>query len=102
MVQSYFIGLRLHVSVTLRRISDHAVNIRDAAVENEQKESAVLCRQGKAGILLVFSNAIRGHYRQGGYLPLSTGDTGLAKEVEPLEQVCMIALEQRGRRAETY
>ena len=63
---------------------DHAVNIRDAAVEMNKKNLQFSDKAKQE--LLVFSNAIRDIIDRA-VLAFETGDTGLAKEVEPLEQV---------------
>ena len=78
------LSVLLHCIGDFERISDHAVNIRDAAVEMNKKnlEFSVKAKQE----LLVFSNAIRDIIDRA-VLAFETGDTELAKEVEPLEQV---------------
>ena len=81
---SRILSVLLHCIGDFERISDHAVNIRDAAVEMNKKNLQFSDKAKKE--LLVFSNAIRDIIDRA-VLAFETGDTGLAKEVEPLEQV---------------
>ena len=78
------LSVLLHCIGDFERISDHAVNIRDAAVEMNRKNLHFSDKAKKE--LLVFSNAIRDIIDRA-VLAFETGDTELAKEVEPLEQV---------------
>mgnify|MGYP002569677782 CR=1 FL=1 len=81
---SRILSVLLHCIGDFERISDHAVNIRDAAVEMNKKNLQFSDKAKQE--LLVFSNAIRDIIDRA-VLAFETGDTGLAKEVEPLEQV---------------
>ena len=81
---SRILSVLLHCIGDFERISDHAVNIRDAAVEMNKKNLHFSDKAKQE--LLVFSNAIRDIIDRA-VLAFETGDTGLAKEVEPLEQV---------------
>ena len=78
------LSVLLHCIGDFERISDHAVNIRDAAVEMNKKNLQFSDKAKQE--LLVFSNALRDIIDRA-VLAFETGDTGLAKEVEPLEQV---------------
>ena len=81
---SRILSVLLHCIGDFERISDHAVNIRDVAVEMNKKNLQFSDKAKQE--LLVFSNAIRDIIDRA-VLAFETGDTGLAKEVEPLEQV---------------
>ena len=78
------LSVLLHCIGDFERISDHAVNIRDAAVEMNKKNLQFSDKAKKE--LLVFSNAIRDIIDRA-VLAFETWDVELAKEVEPLEQV---------------
>ena len=78
------LSVLLHCIGDFERISDHAVNIRDAAVEMHKKNLQFSDKAKQE--LLVFSGAIRDIIDRA-VLAFETGDSGLAKEVEPLEQV---------------
>ena len=78
------LSVLLHCIGDFERISDHAVNIRDAAVEMNTKHLQFSDKAKEE--LLVFSNAIRDIIDRA-VLAFETGNTELAKEVEPLEQV---------------
>ena len=78
------LSVLLHCIGDFERISDHAVNIRDAAVEMNKKNLQFSDKAKKE--LLVFSNAIR-EIIDRAVLAFETGNIELAKEVEPLEQV---------------
>ena len=78
------LSVLLHCIGDFERISDHAVNIRDAAVEMHKKNLHFSDKAKQE--LLVFSNAIRDIIDRA-VVAFETGDADLAKEVEPLEQV---------------
>lgn len=81
---SRVLSVLLHCIGDFERISDHAVNIRDAAVEMHKKDLKFSEKAKKE--LRVFSNAIRDILDRA-VMAFETGDVELAKEVEPLEQV---------------
>lgn len=81
---SRVLSVLLHCIGDFERISDHAVNIRDAAVEMHKKDLEFSEKAKKE--LRVFSNAIRDILDRA-VMAFETGDVELAKEVEPLEQV---------------
>lgn len=81
---SRVLSVLLHCIGDFERISDHAVNIRDAAVEMHKK-NLKFSEKAKQE-LRVFSNAIRDILDRA-VMAFETGDVELAKEVEPLEQV---------------
>lgn len=81
---SRVLSVLLHCIGDFERISDHAVNIRDAAVEMHKKDLKFSEKAKQE--LRVFSNAIRDILDRA-VMAFETGDVGLAKEVEPLEQV---------------
>ncbi len=78
------LSILLHCIGDFERISDHAVNIRDAAEEMNKKNLHFSDKAKQE--LLVFSNAIRDIIDRA-VVAFETGDIDLAKEVEPLEQV---------------
>ena len=78
------LSVLLHCIGDFERISDHAVNIRDAAEEMNKKNLHFSDKAKQE--LLVFSNAIRDIIDRA-VVAFETGDADLAKEVEPLEQV---------------
>ena len=81
---SRVLSVLLHCIGDFERISDHAVNIRDAAVEMHKK--GLKFSEKAKQELRVFSNAIRDILDRA-VMAFETGDVELAKEVEPLEQV---------------
>lgn len=81
---SRVLSVLLHCIGDFERISDHAVNIRDAAVEMHKKDLKFSEKAKQE--LRVFSNAIRDILDRA-VMAFETGDVELAKEVEPLEQV---------------
>ena len=81
---SRILSVLLHCIGDFERISDHAVNIRDAAVEMHKKDLKFSEKAKQE--LRVFSNAIRDILDRA-VMAFETGDVELAKEVEPLEQV---------------
>ena len=81
---SRVLSVLLHCIGDFERISDHAVNIRDAAVEMHKKDLKFSEKAKQE--LRVFSNAIRDILDRA-EMAFETGDVELAKEVEPLEQV---------------
>lgn len=81
---SRVLSVLLHCIGDFERISDHAVNIRDAAVEMHKKDLKFSEKAKQE--LRVFSNAIRDILDRA-VMAFETGDEELAKEVEPLEQV---------------
>ena len=81
---SRVLSVLLHCIGDFERISDHAVNIRDAAVEMHKKDLEFSEKAKQE--LRVFSNAIRDILDRA-VMAFETGDVELAKEVEPLEQV---------------
>ena len=81
---SRVLSVLLHCIGDFERISDHAVNIRDAAVEMHKKDLKFSEKAKQE--LRVFSNAIRDILDRA-VMTFETGDVELAKEVEPLEQV---------------
>ena len=81
---SRVLSVLLHCIGDFERISDHAVNIRDAAVEMHKKDLKFSEKAKQE--LRVFSNAIRDILDRA-VMAIETGDVELAKEVEPLEQV---------------
>ena len=81
---SRVLSVLLHCIGDFERISDHAVNIRDAAVEMHKKDLKFSEKAKQE--LCVFSNAIRDILDRA-VMAFETGDVELAKEVEPLEQV---------------
>lgn len=81
---SRVLSVLLHCIGDFERISDHAVNIRDAAVEMHKKDLKFSEKAKQE--LGVFSNAIRDILDRA-VMAFETGDVELAKEVEPLEQV---------------
>lgn len=78
------LSVLLHCIGDFERISDHAVNIRDAAVEMHKKNLHFSDKARQE--LLIFSGAIRDIIDRA-VLAFETGNVDLAKEVEPLEQV---------------
>lgn len=81
---SRVLSVLLHCIGDFERISDHAVNIRDAAVEMHKKDLKFSEKAKQE--LRVFSNAIRDILDRA-VMAFETGDVELAREVEPLEQV---------------
>lgn len=81
---SRVLSVLLHCIGDFERISDHAVNISDAAVEMHKKDLKFSEKAKQE--LRVFSNAIRDILDRA-VMAFETGDVELAKEVEPLEQV---------------
>ena len=81
---SRVLSVLLHCIGDFERISDHAVNIRDAAVEMHKKDLKFSEKAKQE--LRVFSKAIRDILDRA-VMAFETGDVELAKEVEPLEQV---------------
>lgn len=81
---SRVLSVLLHCIGDFERISDHAVNIRDAAVEMHKKDLEFSEKAKQE--LRVFSNAIQDILDRA-VMAFETGDVELAKEVEPLEQV---------------
>ena len=81
---SRVLSVLLHCIGDFERISDHAVNIRDAAVEMHKKDLKFSEKAKQE--LRVFSNEIRDILDRA-VMAFETGDVELAKEVEPLEQV---------------
>ena len=81
---SRVLSVLLHCIGDFERISDHAVNIRDAAVEMHKKDLEFSEKAKQE--LRVFSNAIRDILDRA-VMAFETDDVELAKEVEPLEQV---------------
>lgn len=81
---SRVLSVLLHCIGDFERISDHAVNIRDAAVEMHKKDLKFSEKAKQE--LRVFSNAIQDILDRA-VMAFETGDVELAKEVEPLEQV---------------
>ena len=81
---SRVLSVLLHCIGDFERISDHAVNIRDAAVEMHKKDLKFSEKAKQE--LRVFSNAILDILDRA-VMAFETGDVELAKEVEPLEQV---------------
>lgn len=81
---SRVLSVLLHCIGDFERISDHAVNIRDTAVEMHKKDLKFSEKAKQE--LRVFSNAIRDILDRA-VMAFETGDVELAKEVEPLEQV---------------
>lgn len=90
---SRVLSVLLHCIGDFERISDHAVNIRDAAVEMHKKDLKFSEKAKQE--LRVFSNAIRDILDRA-VMAFETGDVELAKEVEPLEQV-VDALNKEGK-----
>ena len=78
---SRVLSVLLHCIGDFERISDHAVNIRDAAVEMHKKDLKFSEKAKQE--LRVFSNAIRDILDRA-VMAFETGDVELAKEVEPL------------------
>lgn len=74
----------LHSIGDFERISDHAVNIKQA-VEEMQKKNLHFSQKAKEE-LKIFSDAIKDIVDRA-VMSFETGDLALAREVEPLEQV---------------
>ena len=76
---SRVLSVLLHCIGDFERISDHAVNIRDAAVEMHKKDLKFSEKAKQE--LRVFSNAIRDILDRAG-MAFETGDVELAKEIK--------------------
>ena len=90
---SRILSVLLHCIGDFERISDHAVNIRDAAVEMNKKNLQFSDKAKQE--LLVFSNAIRDIIDRAASA-WTRRNAGLAK-VEPLERVVVLNKEEKQR-----
>lgn len=81
---SRMLSLILHSIGDFERISDHAVNIKEAA--EEMKKKGMKFSPSAREELVIFSNAIR-EILNTALSAFETGDLQLARQVEPLEEV---------------
>lgn len=81
---SRMVSILLHCINDVERISDHAVNIRDLAVEMHEKKTGIT--KGGMEELNVYSRAVQDIVRET-IQAFRTGDLNLAREIEPFEEV---------------
>lgn len=81
---SRMVSILLHCINDVERISDHAVNIRDLAVEMYEKKTGIT--KGGMEELNVYSRAVQDIVRET-IQAFRTGDLNLAREIEPFEEV---------------
>ena len=81
---SRMVSILLHCINDVERISDHAVNIRDLAVEMHEKKTGIT--KGGMEELNVYSRAVQDIVRETIHA-FRTGDLNLAREIEPFEEV---------------
>lgn len=81
---SRMVSILLHCINDVERISDHAVNIRDLAVEMHEKKISIT--KGGMEELNVYSRAVQDIVRET-IQAFRTGDLKLAREIEPFEEV---------------
>lgn len=81
---SRMLSILLHCINDFERISDHAVNIRDSAVEMHEKDISIT--SGGMEEMAVYSKAVQDIVQQT-IQAFRTGDLTLARQVEPFEEV---------------
>ena len=81
---SRMLSILLHCISDFERISDHAVNIRDSAVEMHEQKMSIT--RGGMEELAVYSGAVQDIVQET-IQAFRTGDLSLARQVEPFEQV---------------